>query len=104
MIAGMQSGTMIRINSTAPLRRPSVSAAPRPPSRLSTGVPRTRPATSDAIAAGDMSKSRPNTGAATTSGRPVRSQCETALATAIEMRAPGTSSICSSEPSAWSAA
>ena len=95
----MQSGTMIRINSTAPLRRPSVSAAPRLPSRLSTGVPRSRLATSAAIAAGLMSNSRPKSGAASASGKPVRSQCETALAATMAIRPPGTSSICSSEPS-----
>ena len=52
-----------------------------------------------------MSNSRPNSGAATTSGRPVSSQCDDRLGDddrACARRA--TSSICSSEPSAWSAA
>ena len=49
--AGMVSGRISRISSTPALRRPSVNAAPTPPSRLRIGVPSSSAATSVASAA-----------------------------------------------------
>ena len=102
--AGMASGSTISTISIPALRSPSVSAAPTPPSRLRIGVPNNRDTNSTGSSSAGRPSSRPSSGAPTTSGAPLIVQWPAALAAATATPAPGASSSCSSEPSAWSAA
>jgi hypothetical protein len=70
MSAGMASGSTIRISSIPPLRSPSVSAAPSPPSRLRMGVPRARLASSMSSTSPGRPNESPTRGEATISGSP----------------------------------
>jgi hypothetical protein len=100
---GTYSGR-IRSASRPPLRKPSVSAAPIAPSSDSVGVPSTRPSDSTASSVPSSPNCIPNSGDAMASGSPVDAQCAAIFPEISAGSGYGESAICSSVPSAKSAA
>src|SRR5690606_4688416 len=96
------SGRISSASSSPPRLRPTVSAAPTAPSRLSTGVP----SSSDSSSTGRQRGGRPSisasSGDSSTSARPVNNQWARTLASTNSANGCGETTHCSSEPSSKS--
>ena len=77
---GTYSGSTSSDSSAPPPRTPSVSAAPTAPIRLNVGVPSSSDASRTSCASALKSNCNPSSGAMTTSGSPVASQCAATFA------------------------
>ena len=96
---GIVSGSTSTAISSPPRRSATVSAAPIRPMKVSAGVPASSVSATAPVAAGSRLSRKPSSGAAITSGRPVVSQCASALAASASSSGVRAIRIRSSEPS-----
>src|SRR5439155_15019076 len=96
---GTVSGITRTASNSPPRRKVTDSAAPINPMKVSAGVPTRSVSATVALAAPSRFMNRPNSGVATTSGRPVVSQCAIALVATASSSGVGALKIRSSEPS-----
>ena len=80
MSTGVYNGSTSNETSTPPPRKPSVSAAPTLPNRLSTGVPSSSDTTSVPMASAGNCNCNASSGDNSTSGSPVSTQWAAVLA------------------------
>ena len=96
---GTASGSTSSASSTPPRCRPSVSPAPTAPIRLRATLPTSSAPSIPGIAAYGAPSAVATSGAASTSGRPVSSQCTQHLASSSHASGNPETASCSSEPS-----
>ena len=101
---GTYSGSTSNDSSSPPRLIPTVSAAPNVPITDSAGVPSNSDSTSPPYPAAGRFSSTASTGAATTSGTPVVSQCASALTLSAASSGNGAVARTSSVPSSKSSA
>ena len=100
----MYSGSSNSASKAPPPRNPSVSAAMMAPIRLNTGVPTASDNSSTPISAPLSPNCMPTSGAHSSNGKPVVTQCATIFPATIAPNGALPKSICSREPSAKSPA
>jgi hypothetical protein len=99
MSTGIVNGITRIASRRPPRRRATVRAAPMRPMKVSAGVPASKVSATAPVAFGSRLSRRPRSGAAMTSGRPVVSQCASALAASASSSGARAVRIRSSEPS-----
>ncbi|MNR37259.1 hypothetical protein D3C85_1552620 [compost metagenome] len=98
----MYNGRISSASNRPPRFKPTVSAAPTAPSRLSTGVPSSNESSNTGRQAAGKPSISASKGASKTSARPEKAQCASTLAKTRRARGCGERTHCSSDPSSKS--